>query len=210
MDKKPPLTPQQADKLLCADVANIIKRVGEGKALTREQRALVMKWTSDEDSETEQSTVTTWVALADALGVSRRSLTNWRKRKGAPKPASNGQHSVTEWRLFLRSQGLIENADGSSEHDPEEMEELKRKRLKVDIEKREHELAIQRSEYLHKDDVREAVTALVADALKLLRNRFENELPPICAGLDAVRIRKENSRVIDETCEILNRGAVPG
>ena len=43
----------------------------------------------------------------------------------------------------------------------------------------------------------------VKDAIKLLRDKLENELPPILSGLDAVRIRREMERVVDEYCAVM-------
>lgn len=205
-DTNPPLTPEQAGKLLSADTVNIIKRVQSGKPLTREQRAMVLQLASGEESNTEKATARTLVELAEIMGVTRQTLTSWRKKEGAPKPASNGRHPLNEWRLFLQKMGVIESIsdDGTSE----EIEQLKLRKLSAEVAKREHELDVQKEGYLHKDDVRDAITRMVNEAIKLLRDKLENELPPVCAGLDAVSIRKENARVVDEFCEILSRGQV--
>ena len=40
----------------------------------------------------------------------------------------------------------------------------------------------------------------------LLRNKFENELPPILFGLDATGIQEENRKAIDEVLTLLNQG----
>ena len=42
-----------------------------------------------------------YVELAKILGVTRRTLQNWRKRPDAPKPMANGFHDVAAWREFM-------------------------------------------------------------------------------------------------------------
>ena len=60
----------------------------------------------------------TTTELADILGVARQTINKWRKIKGSPKPYSNGKHSVSKWRDFVRKHDL-------KEPDSPEDEELK-------------------------------------------------------------------------------------
>jgi hypothetical protein len=46
----------------------------------------------------------------------------------------------------------------------------------------------------------------VGRAKELLRNKFENELPPILSGLDATAIQEESRRAIDEVLSVRNLG----
>ena len=50
----------------------------------------------------------TIVELATTLGVTRRTLANWRKLPGTPEPTTNGSHSVAAWRDFVRANDLKE------------------------------------------------------------------------------------------------------
>jgi hypothetical protein len=56
------------------------------------------------------------------------------------------------------------------------------------------------------EEVRQTWTRLVGRAKELLRNKFENELPPILSGLDATAIQEESRRAIDEVLAGLNSG----
>jgi hypothetical protein len=56
------------------------------------------------------------------------------------------------------------------------------------------------------EEVRQIWTRLVGRAKELLRNKFENELPPILSGLDATAIQEESRRAIDEVLGILHSG----
>jgi hypothetical protein len=56
------------------------------------------------------------------------------------------------------------------------------------------------------EEVRQTWTRLVGRAKELLRNKFENELPPILSGLDATAIQEESRRAIDEVLNVLHSG----
>ena len=55
-------------------------------------------------------------------------------------------------------------------------------------------------------EVRQTWTRPVGRAKELLRNTFEDELPPILSGLDATAIQEESRRAIDEVLSVLNSG----
>jgi hypothetical protein len=48
---------------------------------------------------------------------------------------------------------------------------------------------------------------MMGPAKELLRNKFENELPPILSRLDAPVIQQERRRAIDEVPTALHLGA---
>jgi hypothetical protein len=54
--------------------------------------------------------------------------------------------------------------------------------------------------------VRQEWTRVAGRVTSLLRNKFENELPPICSGLDATGIQEENRKAIDEVLTLLSQG----
>ncbi len=56
------------------------------------------------------------------------------------------------------------------------------------------------------EEVRQTWTRLVGRAKELLRNKFENELPPILSGLDATATQEESRRAIDEVLSALHSG----
>ena len=72
---------------------------------------------------------------------------------------------------------------------------------------RELRVAIRKGEHIALEEVRGEWTLRVARATNLLRNKFENELPPILSGLDATGIQAECRRAIDEELAALHQGA---
>ena len=210
------IPPDLARKVLQADLARIIQKVKDKKPLSAPERNLMSQMAEDvpaDPDETPEVTpdhVPSVAALAGILGVSRRSIQLWRRKYASEIPSNrtNGDYDVAAWREFVRRKGLKEGRPLDDEDDGEDLESLKKRDLRARAEEREFKVKILTGEYLHKEDVRESVAALVAETIKLLRDKFENELPPVCAGLDAVRIRTENARVVDEICELLHRGDV--
>jgi DNA-binding transcriptional ArsR family regulator len=182
---------QAAKKVLNKDFENLIKKVASGKTLTAAERARIEARAAG--SEDTTAFAKNLVELAEVLGVTRRTLSSWRKITGAPKPEPNGSHDVSAWREFVRSRGL--KGGGEPVHN---QEALKARKLLAEIEERELRLAIKRGDYLSKDDVRKAVLEGLARLFAILHKRLEDELPPLSCGKDAVGIREENAKALDE------------
>ena len=194
------ITQEAADKILDADFANIVRKVRDGKTLSTSERARVQARAA---GSTESLAVAkTVVELASALGVTRRTLSNWRKIEGAPQPAANGSHDVAAWRDFVRAHDL--KAGKNSAAAPTEA--LKARKLLAEVEERELKVAVKKGEYISTEAVRQHWITLVGKAVALLRAKFENELPPVMSGLDAQGIREEAVRAIDEICALLHEG----
>lgn len=160
--------------------------------------------------------VSSYVELAGRLGVSRRTITRWREiHPDHPKGRPNGDHSIEKWKDFIKEKGLSANNDGADPNQgalPEGVEglltkdELGRMDLKVKIAERAFKLAKDKEQYIHSEVVRETIMGLAAEAIKLLRDRLENELPPIIEGQDAVFIRVEMESVVSDFCEAIHSG----
>jgi hypothetical protein len=189
---KPGFDESAARKVLDKDFENIIRKVGAGKTLTSAERARIEARAAGSDDTTAYAK--TIVELAEILGVTRRTLSSWRKMDGAPKPLPNGDHDVSAWREFVRLRGL----KGGREPAGANTENLKARRLLVDIEERELRLAIKRGDYIHRETIRKAVLEGLARLFAILHKRLEDELPPLSCGKDAVGIREDNAKALDE------------
>ena len=191
------LTPDVAGKILDADFQNIVKKVAAGKPLTVAERTRIESRAAGSTESTAYAK--TKVELAELLGVSRRTLSSWQRRKGAPKPLSNGMWSVADWREFVRVNGL----KGSTKAIGNE-EALKARKLLAEVEERELRIAIKKGEFVPIFRVREEWIGLVSQATSILRAKFENELPPVLSGLDATGIQRECRKAIDEVLRSLH------
>lgn len=194
------ISQEAVDKILSADFANIVQKVKSGKPLSTAERARVQAQAAG--STETLAVANTVVELAAALGVTRRTINNWRKIPGAPEPASNGSHNVSAWRDFVRANSLKGGEDSVGAR----TDALKARKLLAEVEERELRVAVKKGEYLPTEEVRRSWLVLVGKAISLMRAKFENELPPIMSGLDAQGIRDEASRAIDEICSILHTG----
>jgi hypothetical protein len=194
------LSPDLARKLLTRDFANLAQRVQRGGNLSRTERAMLQGMAAS--SGPAQATVAeNYVELAGILGVTRRTIQNWRKRPTAPKPAANGFHDVAAWREFMTRHDLKGDAPATDEETA-----LRARKLLAEVEERELRLAVKKGDYVSIEEVRQTWTRLVGRAKELLRNKFENELPPILSGLDATAIQEESRRAIDEVLSVLHSG----
>ena len=191
------LSPDAAEKILQADVHNLIKKVAAGKPMTVAERARIESLAAGStDSITYAKTL---VELAAVLGVTRRTLTTWQKMEGSPKPLSNGLWPVADWREFVRVRGLKAGKVPLGNE-----EALKARKLLAEVEERELRIAVKKGEYVPLYQVRTEWIGLVAQATSILRAKFENELPPILSGLDATGIQKECRKAIDEVLRCLH------
>jgi hypothetical protein len=196
------LPPDVARKLLHKDLANLVKRVHEGKKLTRSEHSMLQNLAGMSAGHSGPTHARNYVELSEILGVSRQALGHWRRRKDAPKAAANGLHEVAAWREFMQRHNL----KGSEAPATDEEASLKARKLLAEVEERELRLAVKRELYVPLDVVRQEWTTRVGRAVSLLRNKFENELPPILSGLDAVGIQDECRKGIDEVMAILHAG----
>lgn len=196
------LPPDVARKLLHKDLANLVKRVHEGKKLTRAERTMLQNLAGAPSEHSGPTHARNYVELAELLGVSRQALGGWRRRKDAPKAAANGLHDVGAWREFMARHQL----KGSDAPATDEEAALKARKLLAEVEDRELRVAVKKGLYVPLDLVKEEWTTRVGRAVNLLRNKFESELPPILSGLDAVGIQDECRKAIDEVMSILHTG----
>lgn len=194
------ITPEMAEKVLAKDYANIVKKVSEGKPLTKAERDLIQAKAESINEETV-TVAKDLSELAELLGVSRQTLYAWKKIEGAPKANPNGSHSVISWRQFVRMKGLQ-----AGRTVPDKQEALKARKLLAEVEQREIRTAIMKGEYVPLEQVRLEWTTNVGKARALLEARFLNELPPVLVGKDAVAIREELDRVLLEVYATLHSG----
>jgi hypothetical protein len=198
-----PVSPDIAKKLLSRDFANLVGRVQKGGKLSRAERAMLQSMATGTGAA--PTTTTHYVELAAILGVTRQSINTWKKRKDAPKPASNGLHDVAAWREFMRRNEL-KGGEPLTQDATDIETSLKARKLLAEVEERELRLGIKRGDFVAVEEVRQAWTELVAQATSMLRKKFEQELPPILSGLDATGIQKEARAAIDEVLTILHQG----
>jgi hypothetical protein len=192
---------KDAAKVLKQDLKNLSRKVAAGKTLTATERALVQGLAEGIDESDAKAFAANQVELADALGVTRKSVQRWIK-EGAPPAQSNGLWNVAEWRAWGKAKGkqFTEEDSGPSKAQQEA------RRLLLQNEKLEIELSIMRREYMHVDEFRVLISSLVAEARKILL-AMPNSLPPQLAGLTEAQMSKRLRDEVDTIMFKLHAGA---
>lgn len=175
------LTPEDIAKLETKELANVIRRLNEGKTLTAAQRALLAKARAGQGTEVQTPRpgvppgfAQNWDDLAQALGVSRKSLQNWRGREELqgrlPTPRADGRHEVAAWaRAMVDLQLARADEDEDGEFPRGSVTDWKRRR---------EQLACTR---LERDMAKEDGALMVATELEVA---FGQLLAGICASLN--------------------------
>ena len=101
----PEIDPKLAQKVLDADLANMAKRVQEGKNLTANQRAHFLQATGQVPLP-ETGLASSKVELAGILNVARQTIYKWAKLDEAPTPNADGTHNIADWLAFIKLHGL--------------------------------------------------------------------------------------------------------
>jgi len=177
------LTPDQAATILRGDENNLIKKVAAGKPLSASERKHLIAIQSG--SGVEQTFVSNATDLADALNVDRRTITNWKRKKGAPKTRPDGRYNVTEWRAFKATQRSGER-DGETGNAKDEQVRLQNEKLAAQVE-------ILRKEWIRVEDVEAQVGQIVVAAKRVLLG-LPSALAPQVVGSslsDAERLIRE-------------------
>ncbi len=207
------LTSEQAEAVLKRDHVNIVRKAKEGKTLSTQERSILQQIANgDDDGEPvdTRAQAKTLVELARILGCSRPTLNLWRKMDGAPEPNSDSSHEVDAWRAFMEDKDLrgYKGKRGPGAEAGVIDNDLKARKLLAEIETKEAKLAIIRGESIPVEEVREFYGKRIAECISILRNRFENELPPILVGLEALDIKEKCGAVIDDVVDSFNRGKI--
>jgi hypothetical protein len=189
-----------AQKLLQHDIANLVRRVQQGQPLTPPERSMLQDMAAaPAPIPSSPALVGSFVELAALLGVTRRTIQTWRKRSDAPRPTAAGFHEVEAWREFMRQAKL------GGQCNPEEAE-LRLRRLLAETQEREMRLQARRALYVSRAEVRAEWGRVKARVTRLLREKFEQELPGVLVELEAAEIQSVNQRAIDEVLTRLSQG----
>ena len=189
-------SPNPAELLAKANVANITKKLKAGKTLTASERKALSEFDADK-------TGGAWVGgikqLADELGLSRQALYDARKRfpEDAPKPEGR-RENVEAWRQFC-AEKLI-GRDVATKTLAELKADLMREQIALARTKNRRESG----EVIDREVV-ESMLALLGQKLDLLlRLKLEVELGPRVAGKSAAEANVEGGMILDEIREVID------
>ena len=172
------LTREQADKLLRANVGNLVEKLKAKKTLTKAELAQIQAAAEGEPLEDAKAFVDTKVELAKVLSLSRRQIDNYIKlrRNGPPKARSDGRWPVMEWRRWMKETGRGGGLGGDDLED--ELPRLNAKRLLLINERLELDNAERRGDLLDRAEMIKET----ADVATELRGKLYGE-GPLTVGL---------------------------
>ncbi len=203
------LTSEQAQAVLNKDFTNIVRKAKDGKTLSAQERTILQQIASSENPEEEpvdaRAQARNLTELAKILGCSRPTLNQWRKMEGSPQPNSDSTWEVDNWRAFMKDNDL---SGRKTAPEGPGADELKARKLLVEIELKEEKLAVERQQNIPVEMVREFYGTKCAEVTSLLQNKLCGELPQAVAGLDVIEIKERCQEVVDEIIEALNRGEI--
>ena len=86
---------------------------------------------------------------------------------------------------------------------------LERRRLKVQCERLELALSIERGDYIRTETVEAMLSELGASIVAIMRQKLENEFPISCAGLEPAQLRVRGKAMVDDICGRLQKAVEP-
>jgi hypothetical protein len=183
---KPLVSPDLLEQSRKAQVANILKKQRDGKTLSaREERALAEAASTD---VAPPSYVRTYDALAQVLGISRRTITNIKSRNDGsnnptPAPMPDGRHDVTAWLRFMAMNGVDKSDESAgSPADKMSMAELKAFEMRLKCEARELAIAEIHRRLIPAEEIRTKLQ-LVFSALRTTINNVSSRAAAKLIGL---------------------------
>jgi len=181
------LSPDIAEKLRSANMANIVAKIKNGKTLTAAESKLVDAASA---STGEKQSVTT-SRLAEIFGINRKTISQWRKENRPGIPAKIGtDEDLNAWRAWFADNPSAGHFDGKPRAD---RETLLCEKLTVEIAIKRIELEESIGAVVNAGEVEEHMAA-IGSVIKAMLKKMENDLPPILEGLPASGIKKEIAR----------------
>ena len=145
-----------AERVLKADLANVLKKVKAGKPLTDQERRLLRSQQDAAKAPEERVWLANVDEICDVFGISRRSYLRRSNEPGYPRKTKKG-YSVEGVRKFLEKSGLVEAVDDEAlNKDVESAKRIRVQRLIGEV-----DLARKRGELISRDDHNRELLTLV-------------------------------------------------
>lgn len=135
--------------------------------------------------------LSSWAKLAEALSVSRQSVSRWRKMPGAPETPD-----LDEWQIFVTENDLGLGGNLSSE----DKTELVKEKLRTDIDIAKVKLEKERGRLIDRNMVDGFLARYEVIWQSRGRSRFVNEIQPKLEGLGPAERREVCKREWAEFC----------
>lgn len=211
------LTPEQLEESRRRQVENLLAKQAKGKTLTAAEQRTILAAAAASEVVTTANYVTTYDALAKALGITRPGLHKVCQRFPSefPTPKADGRHDVALWLAFFAKHNINGAAEaipltGSDdeaedvESGPVTVQEWKAEEIKLKCAKLNLENARVSGTLVYAADVERGVSVLVQSFRQALNNmpdRLAGKIVGITDYHEAVEITQEEVNVILRTLQ---------
>lgn len=203
------LKPEDAEKVLIKNLANVIRKANTGKPLTAAERALIEQAAAGGTQQDSGSAFTkTYDELAQRFGLSRKTLQNASNRyPDAPRARADGRHDVAAWSQFLIAHNIARTAENiaaapsSDAEEPMRVVDWKARELELKCTKLEIENAKVAGELVDAAEVESGVAVLVG----AFRQAVNNFAPRLAGKIVGVKDYHEAEEIILEEVNIVLR-----
>jgi hypothetical protein len=178
------LTPQQASKIKDANLGNLVKKLKSGKTLTASEAKMIDR--ASQEDEVDTQALCTVTKICDLFNIARKTIAEWRKnnRPGVPQKIGD-KEDLNAWRKFFAKYPEAGHGKGKPRQD---RESLLCKKLEVEIELKNIQLAEAEQRLIPREDVK-ASFVRIASALSAALRVAEAEIPQRCLGLPLAESR---------------------
>lgn len=162
----PGISKDQAKKILKADLANMVKKVGSGKTLSSTERA-ILNAISEGEGEVAATTAPNYVSkqseLATLLGFKdRKTIQRLLREPENPGKRDDGRYDVASWKAYARRKG--HQCPGDEPTEDVSQSRAKAKQILLQNKRLENRIAIEMGEWIPKSVARQVLSQLVTEA----------------------------------------------
>jgi hypothetical protein len=191
------ITREQASVLLKADLANLARKVKEGKTLSAGERNLLKNALSGEPEASTATFAKNMVEMAAILKLNRKTIQRELKMEGCPGRRPDGRYDVQAWKAWRENRRGIDTAEGMTQS------ELRARQILLQNQKIEFQLAQLRGEFIPVVDVEKWVSDMVLAAKRILYS-MPPSLAPQVVGVSVPEAERRIRESIDESLEQLH------
>lgn len=206
------LKPEDAEKVLTKNLANVIRKANTGKPLTAAERALIEQAAAGGTlTDTGSAFAKTYDELAQRFGLTRKTLQNARKRfpDDSPKERADGRHDVAAWSQFLVKHNIARTAENiagapaaeSEISGPITVTDWKAREIELKCAKLEIENAKTAGELIDAAEVESGTSHLVSG----FRQALNNFVPRLAAKIVGVKDYHEAEELIQAEVNVVLR-----
>ena len=192
---KPEPTPSLSERARKVEVRNILKKLNDGKSITRRESDLL----AEHDAQNEQALTVTCQQVAIIVAAPKQTITKLTKAGILPRTSKGTYYLPDTIPAYLRHCGINERPDEAKRRASVVVQtaEEKLRVVKSQADLNEKKLEILSGNFVHRADIETALAPVIADLINAMRTSLESEFANWCIGKGAAQIKRELQSRID-------------